>query len=173
MKASGVELLRHLASGIRPDGTSSTAQSPQLDSATFSELLARVRRGEVHSGTPLAVDPRAEVSLSIPQLERLGIIADAAEAAGLTSIVAAIDGIAVRINVADRTIIEGPLHMEGALVRDLDAFVLVPNEDQLFNVETLFAGGTARTTSTGRWIEGLGHIENSSVSQLIERITNR
>lgn len=173
MKASGAELLRHLASGIRPDGGSSGVQSPQLDSATFSELLARVRRGEVHSGTPLAVDPRAEVSLSVSQLERLSIVADAAEAAGLASIVAAIDGIAVRINIADRTIIEGPLHMEGALVRDLDAFVYVPNEDQPFNAETLFSGGTARAASAGRWIEGLGRVENTSVSQLIERITNK
>lgn len=173
MNASGAQLLRQLASGIRPDSATSSPARIQLDGATFSDLLARVRRGEVTSGIPLTIDPRADVSLSTPQLERLSIVADAAEAAGLNSVVAGIDGIAVRIDVQDRIVTQGPADLEGVLVRDLEAFVHVPPEDQPFDAESIFSGGTQRSASPSRWIQGLARIDNQSVSQLLANIESQ
>lgn len=167
MTVSATQLLRQLASGIHP-GADATPRTG-FDSATFSDLLARVRRGEVHPGAPLAVDPRAGVSLSTSQLERLAVATDAAQAAGVASLVASIDGITLRIDVEDRTVTQGPDQLRGALLRDLEAYVDIPPESQHFDPETIFSGGLARTQAPDRWLDGLTQIHNPSLSDLLNR----
>lgn len=70
----------------------------------FASLLRRAADGDVSSGLSVTVSPRADLKLTDEQLKRLGEAADRAEAQGMATAVALIDGMAVMLDVQTRMI---------------------------------------------------------------------
>jgi len=122
----GSGLLQKLASGIRPAGPE-RAVTPALREVAgpgFAELLAKAGQGEITSGLPVTIARNAGVELSAEQLARVGVAADRAQAAGADRAIVLIDGAALKLDVATRTI-SGPADLApGAVHGDIDALVV-------------------------------------------------
>jgi hypothetical protein len=99
IKAS--DMLRKLGSGVAPAGAARAVGDTQGD---FARMLDSARRGELRSNQPVTISPRVEVELSQDQLTRLADAADRARASGLKNALVLIDGQALTLDVAQRTI---------------------------------------------------------------------
>ena len=120
---SSAQLLRSLASGIRPGGNA--APTPPAGLA-FESLLARARAGELTTGAPVKVTRSAGVNLTDEQLARLSIAADRAEAQGATRALVLIDGMALSLDVGVRTITDAIDMAAPAVHQGFDGVVTVP-----------------------------------------------
>ncbi|MCC6676955.1 MAG: hypothetical protein IT436_07415 [Phycisphaerales bacterium] len=123
--SDGPNLLQKLGSGVRPVGAERPARS-LLGAAgqSFAELLGKAADGQITSGLPVTVAKGAGVNLSADQLVRIGSAADRAQAAGADRAVVLIDGAALKLDVATRTI-TGPADLSpGATHGDIDALVV-------------------------------------------------
>lgn len=121
----GPNLLQKLASGVRPAGPERPARS-LLESAgnSFADLLAKATDGQISSGLPVSIAQGAGVDLSAEQLARVGSAADRAQAAGADRAIVLIDGSALKLDVATRTI-TGPADLSpGATHGDIGALVI-------------------------------------------------
>lgn len=169
MNSSSVDLLRKLSSGVRPDGSSSALAAP-TDAAGFEQLLQRVRAGEVNSGRALTVAPGVSTNLSQDQIERLGIVTDAAEAAGAENLLAFIDGVPVSIDVASRRIESAGQNLAGSVLTSFDAVVIVP-QGGAHELRGLFANAAGRTGgAASAQTLGVERVRNSSVADLLASI---
>ncbi len=172
MTTSPAEMLRMLASGVRPDGASARAGNAPVEGQAFAELLAGVRAGKVTSGREVTVSGSAEISLTPEQLQRLSVAADAAEARGVARLLAVVDDKAVVLDVASRTIEAQVAWPSDALQTDIDAVVVVPqNGDGA--LERLFesAGNAASALTRGvMGLPGLDTIRNQSVVDLVSSL---
>jgi hypothetical protein len=101
-----------------------------LEEQSFDELLALVSHGELRSGRGVSVASDGVEPLTPPQLERLAAAADLAESEGAGRALMLIDGRALILEVASRTL-SGELDMNAAapLVR-LDAAVYVAGDGE-------------------------------------------
>lgn len=127
--AEGMNLLQKLGSGLRPAGPELPARSIAASgssSLNFSELLGQAQRGEIASGLPVQIGKGAGVELSADQLARAAIAADRAQAAGADRAVLMIDGMALKLDVATRTISGNAELTPGAALADIDAVVVAP-----------------------------------------------
>lgn len=81
-------------------------QTPQqsIGTSSFEELLAQARAGEFSSGLPVSIAPDASVKLNPDQLTRLVQAADQAEAEGANRAIVLMDGMALTLDVATRTV---------------------------------------------------------------------
>lgn len=118
-------LLQKLGSGVRPAGTERPPRSLLgAVGQSFAELLGKAADGQITSGLPVTVAKGAGVNLSAEQLVRIGSAADRAHAAGADRAVVLIDGAALKLDVATRTI-TGPADLSpGATHGDIDALVV-------------------------------------------------
>ncbi|MBL0927870.1 MAG: hypothetical protein IBJ11_09495 [Phycisphaerales bacterium] len=178
------DILRRLG-GVVP-GVSGTAGAGAgggagaIESASFADLLGRVRSGEMSSGRTVEVDPRSGVELSKEQLRRLSAATDAAEAAGASRLLAVIDGKIVGVDVAARVVTKGPSQLAGRVVGDFDAMVVVP-EGGPGELKRLFAAGDParegrRTDGAGEGARiglggGTGSVRNASVAELLASLS--
>lgn len=173
MYINASDLLKRLASGVRPDGSDGAARSRSIESEDFGSLLTSVRTGEIASGRTLSTRGGVDTELSPEQLERLGIATDAAEAAGSRRLLAMIDGGAVTIDVADRRIESHAESVSGTVLTEIDGFVLVP-EGRASELRAMFskqgdraarsAGGTSGAHP------GLDAIRNPSIASMLESL---
>jgi hypothetical protein len=93
---------------------------------TFERLLEMARDAESASGAPVRVSPGAGVELSESQMERLSRAADRLEAAGATRALVVIDGRALSLDVATRTV-TGSVPLEpGRPLVGFDAILHLP-----------------------------------------------
>lgn len=166
MGVRGVELLRQLAGGIRPDGVGTPSPSGALDARSFASLLADVGAGKVSSGRPVRVGVNSGVELSDDQLRRLEGIADAGEASGATRLGVLIDGQTVTLDVMTRTV-EGSSAM-GDVLTGIDGFVAAPAEGA--EVGAIGALGLGSRGAGDMLERGLGIIRNRSVAELLGAI---
>ena len=67
-------------------------------------MLDQAKAGDIESGLPIVVGRNAGLTLSESQLQRLAQAADRAEAEGATRAIVLIDGMALTMDVAIRTI---------------------------------------------------------------------
>ncbi len=88
-------LLSALGSGLRllTGGGQSRVQDaePQMDAASFADLLAQAQQGELETGLPISIARGLDLDLSDAQLEELSKLADQAEAAGLTNVLVLVE----------------------------------------------------------------------------------
>lgn len=127
---TGVELLRTLGSGVLPPGVESRAGgSATIDRMGFAELLSKARSGVMESGIPVRVASGAGVTLSEEQLERLQSAADVAESEGATRALVFIDGMALRMDVHDRTVLGEANLSDGGIVTDIDSVISLPGKN--------------------------------------------
>lgn len=104
MTGVGDQLLRALGSGVRGPGPASTQPKASDPKVAFEELLRQARAGEIETGAPVSVARGAGVELSADQLARLSAAADKLEAAGATRALVLMDGRALVLDVATRTV---------------------------------------------------------------------
>lgn len=128
--ATASDLLRRLSSaaggGLQAVGGAVTGVGASAG-ADFAALLDKASAGEFSSGLALKVEGAA---LSEGQVSRLERVADAAEAAGATKVLALIDGQSLTIDLTHRVV--SPAKPSGAqgIVTGVDAVAIVPGEGQ-------------------------------------------
>lgn len=129
---TSLDLLRRLASGVRPDGAGGASARPATltQGASFAELLHAAKGGEIGTGRSLRLaEGVGAADLSTDQLERLSGATDRAEASGATRLLALIDGKAVTIDVTTRTALSvtdaGP-EGRAPVMTGIDSVVIVP-----------------------------------------------
>lgn len=103
MSTGPLDLLRLLGSGVRTPVEGAGGRG-DVAGATFGDLLARARSGEVASGRACAVASGAGVTLTDDQLARVAPAADRAEMLGAASAAVLVDGRALTLDVASRRI---------------------------------------------------------------------
>lgn len=173
MYINASDLLKRLASGVRPDGADASSRSRTIESEDFGALLTSVRTGEISSGRALSTRGGVETELTPAQLERLGVATDAAEAAGSRRLLAMIDGGAVTIDVADRRIEEHAESISGTVLTEIDGFVLVP-EGRASELRAMFSKQGDRSARSAGGSSGahpgLGAIRNPSIASMLESL---
>lgn len=130
MTMHSLQLLKQLEPAVRPAGPMSYGAKPQaaLETQSFDQLLARARRGEIHSGRQIELAFEPAEPLHASQLERLAEAADQAESAGMSRALMVIDGRAFVLDVKNRTLsAEVPIGSEN-LVQQIDGAVFVGNK---------------------------------------------
>jgi len=104
MSGLSATMLRSLLTGRTatpgPNG-SAASSSAGVD---FAAMLSSARSGEVTSTRPVQAAAGVEKALTPEQLRRIGVAADRAESAGMTSAVVLIDGQAVKLDVLGRQV---------------------------------------------------------------------
>ncbi|MBM4108078.1 MAG: hypothetical protein FJ255_04610 [Phycisphaerae bacterium] len=122
MSTGPIDLLRSLASGTRGPERAASPQGPK----TFERMLELARNAELSSGAPVRLSPMAGVELTEPQLARLAEAADRLEASGATRALVVIDGRALSLDVATRTV-TGSVRVEpGKPLVGFDAVLHLP-----------------------------------------------
>jgi len=131
MTTTGVELLRLLGSGVRPDGASPQQAGAAIEGVDFGALLKKAESGAIDSGRRVQVPQALGLKLTDGQIDRLSRAADAAEASGAMRMLALIDGEAVVVDIVTRTV-EKSLgsSVAGAVdvLTGIDAAVKIPDE---------------------------------------------
>jgi len=122
---SPLDLLRQLGAGVRPDGAGapSAGARPGIEGASFDDLLALARAGQVEPGAPLTFARDVPATLGDDALAALSLATDAAEAKGASRLAAQIDGRIVTIDVARREIVAVDAAQSNAVIAGVDAFV--------------------------------------------------
>lgn len=131
MTITSKDLLRTLGAGLSPVGTEKApAGGPRLiEGQTFDQLLSRARGGEIESGAPIRVESSSGLKFTPEQSVRLARAADHAEAQGAGRAVVLMDGMALTMDVATRTVTgRVDLTKDGALM-GIDAVINVPAPD--------------------------------------------
>ena len=110
-------------------GAGADTRPAGVHSAAFRSLLDLARAGEISSGAPVRIGKNAGLTLSDEQLQRLARAADMAEAGGVGRGVFLIDGLAVTMDVATRTITGIVSSDQTNVLADMDAVVAVASKD--------------------------------------------
>lgn len=129
MMSLGLDLLRRLGSGLTPNGAEKPSKGlggADPAALSFTEMLAKAEKGEINSGLPVTIAKGSGVELSDEQLARVAIAADRAQAAGADRAVVIIDNVAVKLDVATRTISGKAELQPGSTLADIDAVVMAP-----------------------------------------------
>ena len=143
MTTSPVDLLRKLASGVRPDAGAVARGASSIDAAGFDDLLRRAQRGELSSNKPVRAAPGAASELDPADLDRLSVVADAAEAAGARRVVAVLDDTPVLLDVLERTVLQVGGSLRGVLTTGIDAVVVAPRAEP-HELRAVLAGDRSR-----------------------------
>ena len=138
MSINAAQLLRTLGSGLIPSAPgSATHDAAASGGIDFAALLNRARTGDLSSGRAVTLDTSTEVEFTSEQMDRLAQAADAADAAGVKSLFAVIDGVGVVMDVPSRTI-RGTVDLGDAgrgrvlpadVLVGVDSVVVVPNAE--------------------------------------------
>jgi hypothetical protein len=94
--------------------------------AEFAALLQQARRGDLSSDLPVSISKNAQVKLTPEQLGRVAAATDRAEAQGGTRALVLIDGVALKVDVAARQVLEQVDLSSGLALTGIDAFVTAP-----------------------------------------------
>lgn len=122
-----VDLLRKLASGVRPDGAGPLSTPDVIERERFESLLSRVRTGELGSGRPVRLAHGSESEFDREMLSRLADATDAAQAAGAEHLLAWVEGRVLRVDVARRE--AGEIDGDGGgILTGFDAAVVLTRE---------------------------------------------
>lgn len=115
MTGSPLDLLRLLGSGLSALGGRSRSAKVSIDGSSFADLLEQAKAGQVQSGIPIRTADGVDLKLTPQQLDRLALAADRAEAQGAARALVMLDGTAIKLDVATRTI-TGTVDLSQSLV---------------------------------------------------------
>jgi hypothetical protein len=104
------------------------SQTPQVQGASFDQLLQQAQGGGISSGIPVRVAREANLNLSSSQLARLSDAADRAEAAGASRALVMMDGMVLNMDVGLRTITGQADLSSTKVLNGVDAVVTVANQ---------------------------------------------
>ena len=125
-------LLKQLEPAVRPAylGTPPSRPTAPLEQQPFDELLASAKAGRLASGRDVSAAYEGE-PINTEQFQRLAIAADRAESSGAQRAVLLIDGRALMLDVATRTI-SSELNASSAMEK-IDTAIYVPTESEQTN----------------------------------------
>jgi hypothetical protein len=125
-------LLKQLEPAVRPAylGTPPSRPTAPLEQQPFDELLASAKAGRLASGREVSAAYEGE-PITTEQFQRLAIAADRAESSGAQRAVLLIDGRALMLDVATRTI-SSELTASSAMEKT-DTAIYVPTESEQTN----------------------------------------
>ena len=129
-------LLKQLEPAVRPAylGPPPSRPTAPLEQQPFDELLASAKAGRLSSGRAISTAYEGE-PISPEQLQRLAIAADRAESSGAQRAVLLLDGRALLLDVATRTV-SMELSASSALEK-VDTALYVPTESEQTNTRPL------------------------------------
>jgi len=122
-------LLKMLEPAVRPAylGTPPSRPTAPLEQQPFDELLASAKAGKLASGRAVSTAHEGE-PISPEQLQRLAVAADRAESSGAQRAVLLLDGRALMLDVATRTI---SLELSASsAIEKIDTALYVPTESE-------------------------------------------
>lgn len=120
------DLLRTLSSTILPPGVerrSGQSASSAVQGQSFADLLAGKASGKLLSGRGVSVRPETGIELSADQLARVGNAMDQAEAAGAQHALIMIDGMALKVDVGVRQVVEKVDMQKPAVTSGVDTVI--------------------------------------------------
>jgi len=165
MSNLAINLLKKLGSGIRPDGRAEAPHS--IDGPGFQDLLRRAGRGEISSGKDVSAGLGVNADLDDADYARLAAVADAAEAAGVSRLVAVLDGTPVLLDVAERTVLGAGDQLRGNLMTDIDGVVFAPRSSPA-EIRAVLAGDRSSIDPPrAPQPRDAGPIRNDSLSTLL------
>lgn len=165
MTAHAIDLLKHLGSGVRPEGRATAPHS--IDGAGFQDLLRRAARGEISSGKEVTRALGARADLDESDYARLAVVADAAEAAGVTRLVAVLDDTPVLLDVVERAVLGAGDALRGSVLTDIDGVVFAPRADAS-DLRAVLAGDRSRLDPPrAPEPRDAGPVRNDSLSTLL------
>ena len=123
-------LLKMLSSGVNlPTVSTPAISSLPIEGLSFDQLLqTALTPGTARPTEPVAVDPAAGITLNDRDLERIASATDRAAAAGARSALVLIDGKALTVDVASRTV-TGEANLDQTVAIGVDAVVKAPNPE--------------------------------------------
>lgn len=170
MTSNASDMLRLLGSGVRPAGVGVAPQTKPIEGSSFAELLANVKTGNVSSDQPLSMKHGLDLPLTPSQQSRLSSATDAAQVNGASRVIAVMDNQAYTIDVDSRTIESAMPWAPGALLTDVDAVMMVP-EDGL-SLDSMFSGIGQTAQAAGNAFAGLARSGSQSLNELLARIAD-
>ncbi|MEO1513341.1 MAG: hypothetical protein AAFU70_14805, partial [Planctomycetota bacterium] len=102
-----VGLLRMLGSGVQLVGdiARSLGGAESIESRGFEDLLSAARDGRIESGAAVRIGGGVDLQLTDGQAERLSAAADRAQAEGVDRALVLLDGMALELDVRERTVV--------------------------------------------------------------------
>jgi len=104
MSLHTIDMIRRLASGVRPDGGRASRGRRPFEALSFAELLGESARDVRPSGRPLRLGPGVEAELDDDLRDRLGLALDRAEAQFVERLMAVTDAGVMVLDVRERTV---------------------------------------------------------------------
>jgi hypothetical protein len=169
------DLLRRLGSGVRPAAGAGAWSDASGGSLEFQRLLRDARRGELSSGRSVRLAPRFGFELTDDEQQAIDRAADAAEAAGASTLLAVLHDAQLRIDVPTREAVEArPLRTEqddhAGIVTGIDAAVILPPPEPAPDAEDSDAEPLApRLRADASTIGPPGRIESASLYNTLAR----
>lgn len=119
---AGGELLRRLG-GVTRGVAPSIGATAGAEGASFDALLERARAGRVETGREIRIGEGVTVALNDAQMRRVSAAVDAAEASGAIRALVMLDGQALTVDVASRTIVARSDGVGAGVITGVDAVV--------------------------------------------------
>jgi hypothetical protein len=115
-----ISLIRVGAGLLSPSKAKVPPASPD---GSFAHLLRKAEQGELASGREVTVGKGVDLKLAKEQVSRLSAAADRAEASGAMNVMVLMDGMALKLDVQNRTIIAKADAAPGQVMTGVDAVV--------------------------------------------------
>jgi len=119
------DFLKALGSSVRSNAHERTPASSTYapGAPSFDEMLHKAQQGQLNSRLPVKIAKGVNITLSEDQLNRIADAADVAEANGAGRALILIDGKAIRLDVATRTVIGEAQSTSTAAMPDIDSVI--------------------------------------------------
>lgn len=111
-------------------GAPKKAAPAPVEGASFADLLRRAENGQISSGREVTIGKGVEVKLDREQMARIASAADRAEASGALNLMVLIDGMALKVDVQNRSIIARADLASGQVLTGVDAVMSLPGEHE-------------------------------------------
>jgi hypothetical protein len=115
-----ISLVRVGAGLLSPAKSGAPAPTPDR---SFADLLRKAEQGQLSSGREVTVGKGVELTLAREQMARLAAAADRAEASGAVNALVLMDGVALRLDVQNRTIVSKSPATPGQVMTGVDAVI--------------------------------------------------
>lgn len=132
--SDATDLLRSLAGihasrlGAATGNSTPTAPAVTSGGESFATLLEQARTGQIGSGVPLRVPSHLGLNLNPSQVERLMKAADQAESQGAGRALVLMDGQAITIDVATRTVTGTVDASNPGVLQGIDAVIVAESD---------------------------------------------
>lgn len=135
---------------------------------SFGDLLRAAEEGQISSGAPVTIAKSAGVSLSSAQLGKLATAADRAQAAGADRALVLMDGMAMQLDVATRTITGLAKVAPGTklpqVLTGVDTVITVPSDEDAAPLAAPLAQLSASGTTNASLMRVLAGAQGAAAS---------